>query len=195
MWTVLVEVALVVMKHPAGVLFVEDQYPVGALSLDTADEPFRERVRRGSPGGRLDHVDALRGEYRVERTGVLGIPVADEEPEPARSFTEIHDKVAGLLRGPLGRGVRGDAEDVCAAGRDLHDEQDVQPAQRERVGVKEVGGEQPGRLRPQDCPPVRAHLSWRRADPIGTKDPADRAGADPVAQADQFALDPPVTPV
>jgi hypothetical protein len=41
-------------------------------------------------------------------------------------------------------------EDVHPAGGDLHDEQHVQAAQRQRVDVEEVRREQSGRLRPQD---------------------------------------------
>src|SRR4051794_28937992 len=39
-WTVVVEVVLVLGKDAAGVTFVVDEYLVGALGADTADEPF-----------------------------------------------------------------------------------------------------------------------------------------------------------
>src|SRR5258706_15430891 len=44
MWTVPVEMALVVEQHPAGVLLVVDQHPVGALGCDATHESFGERV-------------------------------------------------------------------------------------------------------------------------------------------------------
>jgi hypothetical protein len=51
MWTVPVEVVLVVTQHSAGVFLIVDQRPVGALGSDAADEPLGERVGRGVRGG------------------------------------------------------------------------------------------------------------------------------------------------
>jgi hypothetical protein len=78
-WTVPVEVAFVLAKHGSGVVLVVDQDPVGALGADGAHEAFRERVCPRRPRRRLDHVDALGGEHRIEGSGELGIAVADEE--------------------------------------------------------------------------------------------------------------------
>ena len=50
-WTVVVEVSLVLGKDAAGVTFVVDEYLVGALGADTPDEPFRVAVARGVRGG------------------------------------------------------------------------------------------------------------------------------------------------
>jgi hypothetical protein len=44
--------------------------------------------------------------------------------------------------------VRGHAEDVHAAGGVLDDEEDVEPAQGNRVEVEQVAGEDAVRLRP-----------------------------------------------
>jgi len=84
--------------------------------------------------------------------------------------------------------------DVHSSGGDLHHDQHVEPANRDGVNVEEVGREQPGRLRSQERPPVGVGITWRRTDPSGGGDPPDRAGADPVAQPDQFALDAAVPP-
>jgi hypothetical protein len=40
------------------------------------------------------------------------VPVPDQEPKAADSIAEVHDQVAGLLGGPLGGRMCGDAEDV-----------------------------------------------------------------------------------
>jgi hypothetical protein len=58
----------------------------------------------------------------------------------------------------------------------------------------QVRREQPGRLRPQKRPPARVPLAWRRTDPASGENTADRAGTDPVAEPDQFALDAPMPP-
>lgn len=77
---------------------------------------------------------------------------------------------------------------------DLHHDQHVQPPQHDGVDVEEVGRQQPGRLRFQEGPPAGVGLAGRRADPGGGEDPADGAGADPMAEPDQFALHAPVSP-
>ena len=105
---------------------------------------------------------------------------------------EVHDEVAGLLGGPGPVGVRGDAEDVQVAVADLEHEQDVEPSQRERaVDVEEVDGEHAGGLCAQELPPAGVGVpGWRRWDPVALEDPADRRGADAVAEFEQFTLDP-----
>jgi hypothetical protein len=159
------------------------------LTLRTNRSAKRVRPRR--PRRSPDHVDTFGGEHRVERPGVHGVPVPDEEPARSTSVAEVRRQVAGLLGGPGGGRVGGNAEDVDAAGSDLHDEQHVQTAQRHRVDVEEVCREQPRCLRPQERTPARIDLAWRRADPTGGEDATDRAGADPMAGPDQFALDAP----
>ena len=54
---------------------------------------------------------------------------------------EVHEQVAGLLGQPGAGGMRGDAEDVYAAGGVLDDEERIQPAQGDGVEVEEVAGE------------------------------------------------------
>jgi hypothetical protein len=54
--------------------------------------------------------------------------------QPARRG---HEQVTGLLNGPRTRGVRGDAQDVHAAGLDLHYEPDVQALEEHSVNMEE----------------------------------------------------------
>ena len=89
MWTVTIEVALVLTEHGARVFLVVDQNPVGALGPDAPDEAFRKRVRPRRPRWNLDHVDALGCEHRVEGPRELGVPVADQEPERRGSLAQI----------------------------------------------------------------------------------------------------------
>jgi hypothetical protein len=42
----------------------------------------------------LDRGDGLGGEDLVERGGVSAVSVADQEPEAAGPFVEVHDEVA-----------------------------------------------------------------------------------------------------
>ena len=57
----------------------------------------------------------------VEGCGEPGVAIADEEPEPPAGIVEVHGEVAGQLGQPSAGRVRGDAEDVHAAGGVLND--------------------------------------------------------------------------
>jgi hypothetical protein len=74
----------VVTRHVFGenlpqVVLIDDQYPVGALPAQGADDPFADRVR----SGRLRRVGrdpgALGGEHGVEGAGELARAVPDKE--------------------------------------------------------------------------------------------------------------------
>jgi hypothetical protein len=82
-WTVVVEVAYVLVEDGAGVLFVVDQHSVGAFFTDAADEPFCITVRPRCTGRDLDNVEPLGGKNGIEAVGELGVPVADQEAERA----------------------------------------------------------------------------------------------------------------
>ena len=75
MWTVSIEMKIVLTQHGAGVFVVVDQNPVAAFGLDAPDEAFRKRVRPKRPRWNLDHVDALGREHRIEGPRELGVPV------------------------------------------------------------------------------------------------------------------------
>jgi hypothetical protein len=58
--------------------------------------------------------------------------------------------------------------------------------------VEEIGGEHRRGLGVQELAPRRVGVALRRrGNPLGLQDPADRGGADPVAELEQLALDPP----
>src|SRR4029079_6126895 len=136
------------------------------------------------------------GQYRVERGRELSGAIADEESEPPDVVAEDPDEVAGLLGGTGSVGARGDAEYVQGAVANLECEQDVEPSQGERaVDVEEVDGEHAGGLGAYEL--LRAGVCGQRLgrwDPVASKDPPDRRGADAVAECEQFALDPDVSP-
>jgi hypothetical protein len=90
--------------------------------------------------------------------------------------------------------VGGHPKNVHRAGADLHDEQDVQATQGDGVEGEEIDGQQSGGLSAQKAPPpgVRPAGCW--AESGGGQDPADRAGAYAVSEAEEFSLDPTVAP-
>ncbi len=91
----------------------------------------------------------------VERCRELAVAIPDEEPEPGGAFAEFHEQVTGLLGGPRPGGVGRDAQDVHAAGLDLHHKQDVQAPEEHGVNVQEIACQDPGCLGGQDLPPCR----------------------------------------
>jgi hypothetical protein len=115
-------------------------------------------------------------------------------PERGDPPAEIHHQVAGSLDSP-GRGrVGGHPEDMHPSTVDLDHEQHVQPAQGDGVQAEEINGQQAGCLGAQEGPPTGVGPAWRRTDPGATEDPADRGGADPVAESEEFSLDAAMTP-
>jgi hypothetical protein len=59
---------------------------------------------------------------------------------------------------------------------------------------KKSAASSPDALRPQERLPTRVNLTWCRTDLTCHQDTADGAGADPVAEANQFSVDPPMSP-
>jgi len=153
---------------------------VRAVSTNRSAKAFRPRAA----GRDLHCLDTGGGQGRVERVGELPGAVADEEPEVRGPVTKIHQEVAGLLGGPRPAGMRGDPEDVHIPALDLDNEQAVQALQRQRaVDVEEIGGEHGPGLSAQELPLCRVGMSfWRGRYAQCPEDPADRGGADPVAE-------------
>jgi hypothetical protein len=92
--------------------------------------------------------------------------------------------------------MRGHTQDVQVAITDLEHEQDGEPPQRHRgVDVEEVDGQHARPLRAQELSPAGVGVPrWRRRDPVAAQDPADRRGADAMAEFEQLALDSAVSP-
>jgi hypothetical protein len=129
------------VEHMVEVPAAGDENPVGALAADGGDPPLGDRVhprclRRGE-----HHVDADRGEHRIERGGELGVSVADQVSEAASGTVKIRGQVAGQLGYPGSSRVVGDAEQVDPAGAVLDHESRVQAFQGHGVDVKEVDRE------------------------------------------------------
>jgi hypothetical protein len=176
--------------------FAEDQHPVGDLRPGGEHESLRITVRSGAPGRDSYDLDTGTGQDHVKLCGELSGPVADQEPETCGAISQVYQHVADLLCGPGPFRVRGDPEDVHVAGTDFHDEQAIQALQGQgAVHVEEIGGEHRRCLRMQELPPSRVGVPLRCWGNLqGFEDPADGGCADPVAELEQLALDPLVSP-
>ncbi|MBB3724351.1 hypothetical protein [Nonomuraea dietziae] len=75
--------------------------------------------------------------------GELRIPIADEEPELLRLVPQLDHQVPGLLRNPRPGRVLGDAENMHAAGTDLHDNKAIEAFEQHGVAVEEVARQDP----------------------------------------------------
>jgi hypothetical protein len=85
--------------------------------------------------------------------------------------------------------MRGDAEDVYAAGGVLDDEERVEPVQVDGVEVEQIAREDRVRLGLEELGPGWSGSPRRGIDAGGVQDGPDGGGADPVAQAGEFAVD------
>src|SRR6266498_3741669 len=170
----------------------EDQEVVEAFATEAADPALGVRSRPGRPHRRLDYPDAFGAEDLIEVAGELAVAVTDKEPRLDALGFELHEQVARLLGHPPALGVRRDPSQVNAAGRQLDEEQHVEPLQEERVDGEEVALEDARRLLAQEIRPARLKALRCRLDPRLPENRPDRARRDLDAEADQFALDPPV---
>jgi hypothetical protein len=84
------------------------------------------------------------------------------------------------MRLPAGR----DAQQVHLGGGDLHDEQNIDPFEADRIHVEEVAGQDRAGLVGAELGPGRPVPSRRGVDPGGVQDLPHRAGGDLVAQTD-----------
>jgi hypothetical protein len=75
--------------------------------------------------------------------GVLAVPAPDQAPEVADLVTQVEDGVPGLPGHPLAGWVRGDAQQVDAAGGMFDHGEAVQPGQSDRLDMEEIGGQDP----------------------------------------------------
>jgi hypothetical protein len=87
------------------------------------------------------------------RCGERAVAVAEEEPDPGGAFAEVDEQVAGLPGGLRPGGVGRDAQDVRAAGVDLHHGQDVQAVEDHGGSVREVARQDPGCRGGRELPP------------------------------------------
>src|SRR5689334_20985292 len=76
-------------KHPAQMPLPEDQHSLGELGPHRQHEAFGEAVRSSTPRGDLEYFDPRVRHDRVERRRELTGPIADKEPKPGSTLTEV----------------------------------------------------------------------------------------------------------
>jgi hypothetical protein len=149
---------------------------------------------RGALDRAAQDPDPCAGEDRVEGSGELRVPIAEQEPDRGDLLVEIHEQVAGHLGDPGIVGMIGDAEDPDAAGGVFDDREHVGAGAVEEVNGEEVGSEDRLRLTVQELRPRRPGApgcGWQSS--LG-QDLPDRRRRHDDAEAREFAVDAPVAP-
>jgi hypothetical protein len=188
-----IEVGLVLVQHCSGMTGVQDKDSVEEFAADAPHDPFTDRVRARRPRRDLQDVCSCSGEHGIERASVLGVPVADQEPHPPTGILQVHQQVAHLLGNPRPGRLGGDAEDPDPAGGVLDGEEDVEPAQGDRVQVEEVAGHDSFGLGFEEFLPGGARPPRRGIHACGLQDVPHGRGAEGVAEPSEFAVDAPVS--
>ena len=191
---VVVEVLFELAECCCRVPLIDKEDAVEEFAADGADEAFGDGVGPWCSYRRWDDLNIGGCEDRVERGGELGVAIADEEPESLPGVVEVHGEVARQLGQPRASRVRGDAEDVDAAGGVLDDEERVQPMQADGVEVKQIAGQDPLGLGSKEVGPGGSGAAGRWVDAGAVQDLPDGGGADVVAEAGEFAVDASVSP-
>ncbi|MEU8147926.1 transposase [Nonomuraea sp. NPDC048901] len=130
---------------------------------------------RGAWGAvRKHHADALGREHLIEQSGVLAVPVSDQEPEAADPVAQVGYQVAGLLGGPVGVEVRRDPQHVYSPGGVFDHGEAVQPREHDRLDAEEVAGQDPRCLGLEELSPGRAAAlgRWIETGPLQDPDAA-----------------------
>jgi hypothetical protein len=161
------------VQHMLEVAAVEDECPVQTLLPYRADPAFGVGVRDARPDWCDDHFSAFGGEYGVEPAAELGVPVPDEEPEPAAVVGELGEQIPRLLGDPDAGRVRSDPRQPHPSAVQLDEEQDVQAGQRDRLDSEEVAGKNASGLAAQELGPAWAAGPRRRAEPVAAQDGTD----------------------
>ena len=186
---------VVVDVHPQDVFkvaAVENEQPVEALRADRSDEAFGDRVRFRRPNGCFHDPDLFAAEHLVERTGVLAVSVADQEPGSLEQPGET--QVASLLGNPAAVGIGRAAREPDATTGVLDKEQHVVAAQEQRLDREKVAGNDALRLRLQELAPARPGASRRRPEPCAGKQTPDTRRRCLDADLGEFSADPAMTP-
>jgi hypothetical protein len=129
---------LVRVQDPPQMSQVPDEGAVQELAAASPDPAFGDRVHARRPDVAEHGPDAGIGQHRVERGGEVRAAAADHELDPVRLFAEVHEKVAGLLCGPLAGGMLSDAEDADAPAGVLDYGQDAGLGTVEQIGREKV---------------------------------------------------------
>ena len=121
------------------------------------------------------------------RSRIRNLMSSNRSPRPRARL-----RACCTVHSPVGFAVT--PSDVHPAGAMLDEYQHVYALQQHTVHVQEIGCDDPGGLGAQELPPGRAIALRRGRDLQPLQHPPHRGRTDPDAEAQQFTLDPLVSP-
>jgi len=188
-----VVVSHVLTKHSLEVTATKHERPVEALTPDGPHPALGEGIGlRGSEWG--EHgANAVGREDGVEAPRVLGVAIADQEPERP-TLGEVEGEVPGLLGHPRRIRTPRRCGNTDAPGVDLDDEEHVQRTQPRRLHGEEVGGEDTPGLAAQELAPRRSGSPWGRAEAMATQQRSDGRRRDPHPELGELSFNPQASP-
>jgi hypothetical protein len=128
-------------QRPVQVMLVDDKQPVGECPAQVPMSPSQMAFAFGACGGLATIL--MPSAVNTASNELVNWPARSL----IRNFTEaarwpqVHQEIAGYLRGPCAVGVRGDAGGVGTAGAVLEDDQRVDGPEQHGVYVDEIGGD------------------------------------------------------
>jgi hypothetical protein len=130
-------------KDPLQMSSTEHGRPVQALGTHCLHPTLGVSVGLGRSDRGKDDSDVFGPKHLVERTGELGLSVADKEPGLVITVRELEREVPGLLGHPGRVGVGRQAAKVNPPRAELDEEQHVKGLEPDRLDREEVAGKDP----------------------------------------------------
>src|SRR6266571_7493556 len=198
-WPMVVVVRHIACQCRRQLPLAQDQHPVQQLTTDRADPPLRERVRPRRPHRCAQDPDASGAEDRVEAVGELCVPVADKEPELPDAVSQVHEQVAGLLRGPRSRRVCCHPKAVTPRRRIRRLETSITNSTYRRLSRtvstwKKSHARMPSAWADGNCRQVSSARRGAGSMPACLRSSHTVLGGHPVAKLREFTVDAPIAP-
>ena len=181
-------------QHCCKLALVEDQHPIQQLAGTVPIHRSAIAFARGACTGVRRTWMASLANTASNMAVNFAVAIPDEEPEPSRAVAKVDQQVAGLLDNPGSGRVRGDAQQVHAAGGMLDDEQNIEPVPQQRIDAKEVRGENAVCLGAQELPPAGPVAARGGIQAGSLQNRPHRARRKPITQASKLTVDPAVAP-
>src|SRR5688572_23297105 len=129
------------VKGALKLLAIRDQEPVQTLGPNGPYETFRDCVRRWRSSRRPHDLQPGAVKDRVEPAGELLVAISDEKPRGFDPLREGPRELTRLLCHPFRSGMARAARDMDPTGRELNEEEHVQPLEADGFHREEVDGE------------------------------------------------------
>jgi len=194
MRALVVVVGAVLAQDRLQMALVQDQHAIQRFAPATAYPSLGDRVRQRRHQRSQNHSGALRLEHQISLRCELRVPIVDQVAKLDAVVFEPPPQLPGLLSHPrLGRfGRTAHCQDPPS--RQVNKEEDVEAPEEDRVQAKEVSRDDAFCVRLEELLPAQPGSPRRRRDARRDQNRSDSRRCNRVAQLQQFAAHPEVTP-